>query len=87
VQRSFSHPLGAVVMLLLATPIALANFRSGRGGLFVAASVGAGLCFLVVDGMLSAMGESGAVAPFFAAWAAPMIFGVLGVTALLKLEG
>jgi len=87
VQRAFAHPLGAVVMLLLAAPIALANFRSGQGGMFVAASVGSGLTFLVVDGMLSAMGESGAVTPLFAAWAAPVMFAALGVTALLKLEG
>jgi hypothetical protein len=33
------------------------------------------------------MGESGAVAPVFAAWAAPVIFSVLGITALLRLEG
>ena len=87
VQRALAHPLGAVVMLLLATPIALANFRSGQGGAFVTGSIGAGLSFLVVDGLFSAMGESGAVAPIFGAWAAPVMFAALGVTALLKLEG
>lgn len=87
VQRTFSAPLGAVVMLLLAAPIALASFRSSRGAVFVVSSLGAGLLYLVVDGMLSALGESGAMAPFLAAWTAPLIFAALGVTALLRLEG
>jgi lipopolysaccharide export system permease protein len=86
-QRAAAHPLGAVVMLLLAAPIALANFRSGQGGIFVVTSLASGLLFLVADGLLTAMGESGAVAPILAAWTAPIVFAALGATALLKLEG
>jgi lipopolysaccharide export system permease protein len=41
----------------------------------------------VVDGLLSALGESGAVAPVLAAWTGPVVFAALGATALLKLEG
>ena len=87
VQRSVSHPLGVLVMLLLAAPIALANFRSSQGGVFVTASLAAGLLFLVVDGLLAALGESGSITPLFAAWTAPVVFATLGITALLKLEG
>ncbi|HEY3696573.1 LptF/LptG family permease [Phenylobacterium sp.] len=86
-QRSVAHPLGALVMLILAAPVALANFRSGQGGVFVVGSLVSGLVFLVADGVLTAMGESGAVAPVLAAWTAPMVFAALGATALLKLEG
>ncbi len=86
-HRAFSHPLGGLVMLLLAVPIALANFRSSQGGVYTAAAVGAGLFFIVVDGMLVALGESGAIAPALAAWTAPIVFTALAVTALLKLEG
>lgn len=86
-QRSVAHPLGAIVMLLLAAPIALANFRSGQGGVFVVVGLASGLVFLVADGLLTAMGESGSVTPILAAWTAPIVFASLGATALLKLEG
>ncbi len=86
-QRSVAHPIGAAVMLLLAAPVALANFRSGQGSVFVVISLASGLLFLVADGLLSAMGESGAVTPILAAWTAPLVFATMGATALLKLEG
>jgi lipopolysaccharide export system permease protein len=86
-QRAFAHPAGALAMLLLAAPVALANFRSGQGGTFVVGALGAGLVFIVADGLLTAMGESGAVSPVLAAWTAPLVFAALGATALLKLEG
>lgn len=87
VQRALAQPLAAAVMLLLAAPIALASFRSGQGGVFTAASIAAGLLFLVVDGMLVAMGESGAIAPLLAAWTAPLVFSAGALTVLLRLEG
>jgi len=87
IQRSLAHPAGALVMLLLAAPVALANFRSGQGGTFIMVALGGGLTFLVADGLLTAMGESGAISPALAAWTAPVVFAALGATALLKLEG
>jgi lipopolysaccharide export system permease protein len=87
VQRAVAGPISDVVMLLLALPIALASFRSSKGAVFVVSSLAAGLLFIVADGLLSALGESGAVAPVLAAWAAPVVFAALGGTALLRLEG
>lgn len=86
-QRSIASPLGNLVMLLLAVPIALASFRSSQGAMFVTASLGAGLIFLVADGLLAALGESGAVSPLLAAWTAPAVFAALGAAALIRLEG
>ncbi|MDB4993470.1 MAG: hypothetical protein JWM74_902, partial [Myxococcaceae bacterium] len=75
VQRAVAAPIGALVMLLLTVPIALASFRSSKGAVFVASSLGAGLLFIVVDGLLSAMGESGALAPaLHASCAVPLMF-------------
>jgi lipopolysaccharide export system permease protein len=87
VQRAIAGPLGALVMLILTLPVALASFRSSQGPVFVTASLGAGLLFIVVDGLLSALGEGGALAPTLAAWTAPVVFAALGATALLRLEG
>ena len=87
VQRAIAAPIGSLVMLLLTVPIAVASFRSSKGAVFVAASLGAGLLFIVVDGLLAALGEGGALAPVLAAWTAPVVFAALGATALLRLEG
>jgi lipopolysaccharide export system permease protein len=86
-QRAIAAPIGCLVMLLLTVPVALASFRSSKGAVFVAASLSAGLLFIVLDGLLSALGEGGALAPALAAWTAPVVFAALGATALLRLEG
>jgi lipopolysaccharide export system permease protein len=85
-QRGWAAPLAALVMMLLAGPVLLVNFRSG-GASTVVACLGAGLLFLVIDGVFTALGESGAVPAILAAWAAPAIFAALGASALLYKEG
>jgi lipopolysaccharide export system permease protein len=85
--RAFSSPFAMLVMLLLTAPVSLANFRNREGVVLTASGLAAGLGFLVVDGLLGALGESGALSPLLAAWTATLVFGALGVTALLKMEG
>lgn len=86
-QAAFAGPFVSLVMLLLSAPVALANFRSGQGAVLLTAGLAAGLMFLVANGMLTALGESGALSPFLAVWAAPAIFGALAVRTFLALEG
>lgn len=86
-QGAIAGPLGDLLMLLLAAPIALASFRGGQGAVFAAASLGAGLLFMVANGLLAALGESGALQPLLAAWTAPAVFAALGGAILLRLEG
>ncbi|HEY8617930.1 LptF/LptG family permease [Phenylobacterium sp.] len=86
-QRFAADPIACVVMLLLAVPVALANFRSGRGGVTLVICLAAGLLFLVIDGVFTAIGESGLAPAWLAAWAAPVLFSAAGVSALLNLEG
>jgi lipopolysaccharide export system permease protein len=86
-QRAWAAPAAALVMLLLASPVVLANFRRGNGLLVTTASLCAGLLFLVLDGLFTAMGESGFVPAALAAWSAPAMFAAAGLTALLYLEG
>jgi lipopolysaccharide export system permease protein len=85
-QRGWAAPLSGLVMLLLAGPILLVNFRSG-GANTVVLCLGAGLVFLVVDGVFSAMAESGAIPSVLGAWGALAIFGALGGRVLLQQEG
>lgn len=86
VQRAWAAPFACIVMLLIAAPAAMANFRGG-GATLIVQCLAAGLLFLVFDGAFTALGESGAAPAILAAWAAPLIFAGLGVTALLYLEG
>ncbi len=86
-QAAFAGPFVALVMLLLSAPVALANFRSGQGAVLLTGGLAAGLFFLVANGMLTALGESGSLSPFLAVWAAPAIFGALAVRTFLALEG
>ena len=84
---AFASPFVSLVMLLLSAPVALANFRSGQGAMLLTVGLAAGLLFLVANGMLTALGESGALSPLLAVWAAPAIFGALAVRTFLALEG
>ncbi len=86
-MAAFGDPFASLIMLLLAAPVALANFRSGQGAVLLAGGLAAGMLYLVVDGLLGALGEGGAVSPILAVWGAPVIFGSLAVTALISLEG
>ncbi len=86
-QAAFASPFVSLVMLLLSAPVALANFRSGQGAVLLTAGLAAGLFFLVANGMLTALGESGSLSPILAVWAAPAIFGALAVRTFLALEG
>jgi lipopolysaccharide export system permease protein len=85
-QRAWAAPVACLVMLLLAAPACLANFRGGGATLLVECLAG-GLLFLVFDGAFTALGENGAAPAVLAAWAAPAMFAALGVTVLLYLEG
>jgi lipopolysaccharide export system permease protein len=85
-QRSWAAPFACIVMLLLAAPSSLANFRGG-GATIVVQCLAAGLLYLVFDGAFTALGENGAAPAALAAWAAPIMFGAFGATMLLYREG
>ena len=84
---AFAGPFAALVMLLISAPVALANFRSGQGAVLLTAGLATGLIFLVVNGLLSALGEGGSLSPILAVWGGPVIFAALAVYALVALEG
>jgi lipopolysaccharide export system permease protein len=86
-QRGFAGPFAILVMLLIAAPVALGNFRNQEGALLTAAALGAGLVFLVADGLLAALGESAALSPVLGAWTAPLVMAALATTQLLRMEG
>lgn len=85
-QRIFAEPLGSAVMLLLATPAASASRRAGQAGRRLLAGLSLGMLFLLVDGILAALGEAGRIDPVLAAWGAIGLFACIGITILLNLD-
>jgi lipopolysaccharide export system permease protein len=81
-HRAFAEPLVALAMLLLALPLVLGHPRSDQTFPVLYAVIG-GLLYLVVDGLLVAAGQAGALPPALASWAGPGIFVCLAVTVLL----
>jgi len=75
--RSFTAPLAAFIMLLLALPSAIVSERRGGGGRLLVA-LGLGLGFLLVDGILSSFGTSGRIGAWWAAATAPALFAAIG---------
>jgi len=86
-MAAFAGPFGAIIMLLLSAPVALGSFRSTQGAMLLVSGLAAGLLFLVINGLLTALGEGGAISPILAVWGAPVIFGALALTVLVSLEG
>lgn len=85
VQKTLADPFTALVMLLLATPVAVALTRGARGAPALV-SLGTGLLFLLVHGLCAALGEAGLLTPFTAAWIAPAGFALLGTLFLIRLD-
>ena len=83
--RALAEPMIAIAMLLLALPLTFAHPRSDLTRPVLYAILG-GLLYLVADGLLTAMGQAGALPPFLAAWAAPLIFIFIATTVLFYTE-
>lgn len=86
VYRGYAALLTPAVMVLLAAPAAFGMRRSGGMGRRAAFAVALGFAFLLLDGMLTALGETGALPPLLAAFGATAIFAAIGGYALISLE-
>jgi lipopolysaccharide export system permease protein len=85
-NRLLAEPLGLLVMVLLAAPLALSHGRSDRSlGLFLY-GIGGGLLYLVSDGLMTVWGQLGLLPPLLAAWGAPLAFAAGALTVLLYAE-
>ena len=85
-QKRFALPVVCLLMILLAAPVSAVTLRSGGTGLRMAIGVGLGFLYFVADGLSTAMGETGTLAPVLAAWAPAVIFASIGGSVLLRTE-
>jgi len=86
-QRRFAEPLAPLVMLILALPLALASSRTGPSWTLLIYPIAAGTAFFVGDGVLAVAASAGLIAPWIGAWAAPLLFGLLGTTVAVYRDG
>ncbi|MGZ8285197.1 MAG: LptF/LptG family permease [Allosphingosinicella sp.] len=86
-QRRFAEPLAPLVMLILALPLALASSRAGPSWSLLIYPIAAGTAFFVGDGVLAVAASAGRIAPWVGAWAAPLLFGLLGTTVVVYSDG
>ena len=76
----------AIVMLTLCVPLGT-NFRRGGGlGLISVAGVGLGFAYFVGDGVAMTLGETGAIAPWLAAWGPILIFAAIAIGLLARTD-
>ena len=80
---AFAIPL---LMILLAAPAAFGMRRSGGFGKGAVWSVVLGFGFLLTDGMLASLGETGNMPPVLAAFGALVLFAAIGGWMLVTLE-
>ena len=80
---AFAIPL---LMILLAAPAAFGMRRSGGFGKGAVWSVVLGFGFLLTDGMLASLGETGNMPPLLAAFGALILFSAVGGWMLVTLE-
>lgn len=85
-QRRFAEPLAPIVMLILALPLALASSRTGPSWPLLVWPIAAGTAFVAGDGILAVAAASGVISPWIGAWAAPLLFGLLGITVAVYSE-
>jgi lipopolysaccharide export system permease protein len=86
IYRTLAEAAAPIIMLLLALPTALGYARSNRT-IPVIFGLCCGLLYLVADGLLTAMGQTGVLPPLAAAWGAPVAFAAGAVSLLLYAEG
>jgi lipopolysaccharide export system permease protein len=87
-QKRVALPVSSILMIRLAAPVALSFGRRDKGvASGMAIGFGLGFLYFITEGLVQALGESGAVPPFFAAWLPALLFASIGGLWLIRLEG
>lgn len=79
-------PMNLCVMLLLALPVVYIPPRTGTRSMMPVAALGAGFAFIVMQGLVQALGNAGTLPALLATLAPPILATLLAVAWLLKME-
>lgn len=85
-QALIATPLFLAGMILLAACVALRPQRQGGGSKLILAGVVMGFVVFFLSNFLQALGASGQIPVFMAAWFPPVIYCLIGVGGLMILE-
>lgn len=85
-QSLLSDPLLFLAMVLIAASVSLRPPRKGRIFAIITIGIIIGFLVFILDNFLQAFGLTEEISPFVAAWSAPFITFILGLTTLLYLE-
>lgn len=86
IERVYAAPLGLIVMVLLAMPASLLNWRDVRSTRHMAFALLSGLGFLLADGLLTTLGLTGIVRPAIGAWAGLFLFAAFGAFRIWRID-
>jgi len=79
-------PAAAVIMVLLAVPLAVKTDRTASFSGAVGVGIAIGFSYFIVLAFARALGMNGALPPMLAAWASNLVFGVVGLYLVLGAE-
>lgn len=85
-QQKVAGPIVLALMPLLAAIAAFAHHRQGSSVVTVVWGISIGFAFVVIDNVVLAMGQFGALPPMMAAWLPLALFGTLGLWLVFNLE-
>lgn len=85
-QTLLAQPLLFIAMVLLAASVSLRQQRLQGTSLLILSGIGIGFLIFFVSSFLQALGASGQISIYIAAWFPAIISVLLGITAMLILE-
>lgn len=85
-HQKIAGPAASLLMPILGVLAGFGVIRSGLLFLRIAVGMSLGFGFFVVDNLLLAFGQFGALPPFLAAWAPIMLFLLIGLTVIVYAE-
>lgn len=79
-------PFACVIMAFVGIPFALSKGRKTSLAMGIALSVSIGIAYFILQAMLMSFGYGGILPPLVAAWAANLLFALLGIWMLLTVR-
>jgi len=85
-QARFAIPLSALILVLVAAPLAIRPARSGGLAVGILGAIVVGFVYFVIIAEFLSLGKGGLVPAWAAAWSANAVFGVIGTGWFLTLR-
>jgi lipopolysaccharide export system permease protein len=85
-HKKIAGPVGSILMILLAVPLAQRFHREGTLAPMFVIGVAIGFLYFVLDGWSFTTGEAGLLPPVVAAWVPNMIMAVVTGTIAFQFE-